>query len=53
MGYTWKQKIKNFICKIFGHFTVGQWVHNDVKHGNCWICGKLVSLIDNKWVDKG
>ena len=50
MGYTLKQKIKNFICKTFGHCPSGHWVHNDVEHANCRICGKLISLIDDKWV---
>jgi len=49
MGYSFQQKIRMFICKLFGHFVSDTWEHNG-EHGNCKCCKYIVTKNANgKW----
>lgn len=48
MGYTWQDKAKMFVCKIFNHFPRDKWEYNGT-HANCGCCGKVVSKTGSKW----
>jgi hypothetical protein len=49
MGYSFSDKVRMFICKVFGHFPRDEWVYNGV-HANCKCCKKIVTWEDEEWV---
>lgn len=43
-----KQRIKEFICRVFGHFPHNFWTYG-VDHAECRCCGKVLSNYGDGW----
>lgn len=51
MGYTWQQKIRNWICEKIGHHPLwkNKWNYKGT-HSCCFVCRKVITLNEDKWV---